>query len=75
MTLFADSIYLNGVWLSVGGNTPWGLGDKINAIQVYQSDPRNVEGAESAFIKIEFDDGSNLEVKTNDYMIYFRGDK
>ena len=68
-----ERIYLHGAWLGVGGNTPWGLSDKITEITVHEVDPRDFEGADSAFIVIKFDDGNVLEVKTSDYTVYRKG--
>lgn len=70
----AEQVLINGAWLRVGGNTPWGIDGKIESIVVYEDDPRNMEGADSAYIKIKFDSGYCLEVKTKEYMIVTGGE-
>lgn len=63
-----QSVYINGVWLSIGGNTPFQAflpKGKIKCIEFTESD----NGNGSTYINIHFDDGYVLEVKTNDYMI------
>ena len=67
-----EKIYLHGVWLGVGGNTPWGLSDEITSIAIEQPDPRNFKGADSAFIRITFSDGYVIQLKTSDYMVYYK---
>ena len=67
-----DAIYLNGVWLRRGGNTPFRdfpTKAVINSIKMIKPDPRNFKGADSVFISIEFDDDYLIEIKTNDYMV------
>lgn len=65
----AERILINGAWLGVGSNTPWGIDGKIESITVYEDDPRDMAGADSAYVKIKFDSGYYLEVKTKEYMI------
>ena len=65
----AERIYLDGVWISIGGNTPWGIEGRIVNITLYEIDPRNFNGNGNSIIKIKFDSGYTLKVKTNDYMI------
>lgn len=66
-----ESIYLHGVWLTVGTNTPWGLIGEIEIITLEQPDPRNFKGADSAFIRINLSNGYVLEVKTSEYTVYY----
>lgn len=66
-----DRVYLKGCWLSVGGNTPWSIKGRITNITLFNTDPRNFNGSDNSFIKIYFDSGYVLEIKTNDYMVVY----
>ena len=69
MPIEVERIYLDGIWLGVGGNTPWHIKGRIESIKLYESDPRDFNGSDNSLIKINFDSGYVLRVKTNDYIV------
>jgi len=64
-----EQVYLDGVWIGVGGNTPWGIKGFIESITLHESDPRDFQGSDNSLITVNFDSGYVLRVKTNDYMV------
>jgi hypothetical protein len=68
-----EKVFLNECWLGVGGNTPWGIPGIIKEIKIYEIDPRNFNGADSAQIVIIFDNGKEVRARVKEYM-YLTGD-
>jgi hypothetical protein len=61
-----NSIYLNGAWIGVGGNTPWrDLPSQamIKEIEIFEYDHSDV------FIRITMKDGYEFRIKTDNYFV------
>lgn len=69
------AVFINGVWLTVGGNVPWQTFPTrkfIKSIKTTENDPRNFMGSDADYIFITFEDGYVLEIKTSDYMVVYK---
>ena len=74
MNIIVDLVCVDGVWIKVGADMPGIIPGTVTEIIVRQNDPRNLNGCDTAFIEVFFDNKTKLTIKTSEYMYVERGD-